>query len=211
VSLGHPEESQVHGPVAMTRDSLRNALTGSPQFLTPLMRALWSAEVSGVAPKGRRVVLGFAAVLLLAGVARLESTRGSDGAGAAQPFPRMEPLRQAIECPVVDVGRYVSRDPLPRGRRRGTSQTAHSAGNLTVGIPATVFISKSRKRLVVTTNTGTVPQPADSYYVTAPGKAELAGSALRSEILATCAAPSKQRSPHLFREGHPLEYPRSHR
>lgn len=148
-------------------------------------------------PKGRHVVLGFAALLVMAGAMQLEPTPGGDRAGAAQPSPHAEPPRKAIECPPVkDAGRYASRHPLPRGRRRETSQTAHSAGNLTVGIPATVFISTNRKRLVVTTNTGAVPQPSDIYYVTVPGKSELAGAALRSEIVATCATSSRSRSPH---------------
>jgi hypothetical protein len=62
------------------------------------------------------------------------------------------------------------------------------AGDVSVTIPPTVFISVGRKRIVVTTNTGVPPVSSDEFWVLAHGDASPADASMRAEVLTGCTS-----------------------
>jgi hypothetical protein len=147
--------------------------------------------VSDVRLTGRRAIVGCAALLSLAGTGQLEAGLGGDVAGAAPPSARIGPSHLTIECPMATSDEVAStRHNTPKGQRPSAEREAHLDGNLTVAIPATVYVRVKGRRLVVTTNTGEHPQPGDAYYLVSPGKAEPADPALQKEVLTACAPTS---------------------
>jgi hypothetical protein len=61
------------------------------------------------------------------------------------------------------------------------------SGSVVVAIPRTVFIRVVGPWLLVTTNTGQPPQPADRYYTIANGHAALSIPSIRHQVALGCA------------------------
>ena len=133
------------------------------------------------------VVLGSAAVLSLGGAGALTFGWQGPAAASESSFERSPSAQGHDTCTlVVDVTSPHGR-PAPIGRRgAGGEHGVGRPGNLSVSIPPVVFVRPQGRRLVVTTNTGARPQPSDNFYVVAGGRAELAGPAVRDEVLSAC-------------------------
>ncbi len=73
------------------------------------------------------------------------------------------------------------------GHGHGHGLSGQASGDVTVSIPAAVFVQPHGHQLVVTTNTGKGPRVADTFYLVTPEKAQIASAALRGQVLAACA------------------------
>jgi hypothetical protein len=158
-----------------------------------LMPAASFAEVGRVRTASRRgATLGYTALLTLLGLALMAPAWSAHPAGASPPLARSDSAHRNVIC-IVTTGTVASERGPSRagGARHATEPAGHRSGNLGVAIPPAVFVRARGARLTVTTNTGEPPQPDDTYYVVSPHKAQLASSALRREVLATCLPPSR--------------------
>jgi hypothetical protein len=114
---------------------------------------------------------GGSAVWAASGAASLRSAAGNAGACV---LPANAPVPPAASAAVTSPSR--SRHHRHAG-----------PGNLVVGIPPTVFIRVVGRWLIVTTNTGERPQPADTFYAIADGHAALADPPTRRLVIVDCA------------------------
>jgi hypothetical protein len=66
--------------------------------------------------------------------------------------------------------------------------SSSAQGGIEVSIPPVTFIRSHPHRLMVTTNTGELPSPADQFWVLRGHRATPADAAVRAEVLADCTA-----------------------
>ena len=143
----------------------------------------------------RRIAIGSATVLCLVGAAALNlAWQGLAGASAPSSGGSHSPKGNGTCSLIVNATSPHGRPSLMDHRGIGARPGAGGPSNLTVSIPPVVLIRPNGRRLVVTTNTGRRPQATDTFYVVAGGKAVLAGSAVRHEVLSNCLRVGPTRS-----------------
>lgn len=131
---------------------------------------------------GNRWGIAVACLTIAGVVAGVDAAGASPSPAAAHSQPHGERASATCILPATagSTGRGVAKADASSHRSHGTG------GDVTVTIPAAVFIRSEGGRLVVTTNTGQRPQPRDTFYLTAHGHTAPASSSLRRAVISGC-------------------------
>ena len=100
--------------------------------------------------------------------------------------PFGHPARRGVVCPPVTglTGQF-------HGYGHGHGLSGQASGDVTVSIPAAVFVQPHGHQLVVTTNTGKGPRVADTFYLVTPEKAQIASATFAGK----CSRPALETRP----------------